>query len=53
MDRRRRPANPSERTTCYREQWNQIVLHLPGRTPLDVRKHWRELSAVPKLSNGR
>ena len=34
-------------------EWNQIVLHLPGRTPLDVHKHWQELNGLPKLSNGR
>jgi hypothetical protein len=32
-------------------KWNEIVLHLPGRTPLDVCNHWKELNKLPKLSN--
>jgi len=32
-------------------EWNEIVLHLPGRTPFDVHKHWQELNGLPKLSN--
>jgi hypothetical protein len=35
-------------------EWNQIVLHLPGRTPFDVSNHWRELIGLPKfLSNSQ
>ena len=31
-------------------KWNEIVLHLPGRTPLDICNRWRELNGK-EISN--
>jgi hypothetical protein len=35
-------------------KWNEIVLHLPGRTPLDICNRWRELNGkeISKLVDG-